>query len=486
MKILSLIKKVSNNKVFIYMITRYFVYFLQFLTTLLIANKLGPYFMGIWGFIVLLISYFHQCHFGIANSLNVLIVQHKNDNNYCTDIIGNSFILTGYLSILVIVVYFASSLLDISIFKKYQVDSFFLFICIIAILQYVNLVVINVFRVQNRLIHVSFCQSIIIVLNFVGIFFLSGMNLLYYFIFGHLFGNIIILFLAFKSGIIPKIHQIQARFKTQKIILNKGLMLFLYNSCFMFIIVSIKTIISSNYDVKEFGIFAFSFTLGQSVVLLLDTFSFILFPKLIDKLSSSDYSKVKNTIHTIRVGYISTAHLLVYIALIIFPYFLHYFPKYSGSLTTLNLIVLTILMNVNHFGYSSLLIARNKEKTSATISLISLAINIGLGLLFAKIFKVEFSYVIIATMLTYVFFCYVIMLEGIKLINIKNHSYVIKNFFPIRLFLPFLFAFLISIFQYDQYIWIPLFLFLILNISEIKEILDLVKKVVYHPNLINV
>ncbi len=92
--------RIAKNKIFVYMATRYIIYFIQFLTTLLIAAKLGPYYMGIWGFILLLINYFSQLHFGIANSLNVFLVHHK--DNYTRDsYIVNSLILILYLSLIV-------------------------------------------------------------------------------------------------------------------------------------------------------------------------------------------------------------------------------------------------------------------------------------------------------------------------------------------------------------------------------------------------
>ena len=40
-----------KNKVFVYLFTRYFTYGLQFIMSLIIAVRLGPYYLGIYGYI---------------------------------------------------------------------------------------------------------------------------------------------------------------------------------------------------------------------------------------------------------------------------------------------------------------------------------------------------------------------------------------------------------------------------------------------------
>ena len=74
----------------------------------------------------------------------------------------------------------------------------------------------------------------------------------------------------------------------QGAILKKGLLLFLYNTCFYFIIISVRTIISGNYEVEEFGLFSFSFTLAHAVMLLLESLMFVIFPKMIGKMTGDN------------------------------------------------------------------------------------------------------------------------------------------------------------------------------------------------------
>lgn len=480
------IKGLIHNKITIYMVSRYIVYFIQFLTTLLIAAKLGPYYMGIWGFLLLLINYFAQIHFGIANSLNILLVHHKGNKTECDIYIANAIVLTVFLSSAVGLFYLYYRIFGIPLFDKYHINDFFIWICLIGVLQYFNMLAINVFRVKNMLNHVTFSQSIIILINFLGVILFDGKSLINYLIIGYIVGNILILFLSGISNCIPKANNFLISIPIQFEIAKKGIMLFFYNSCFYFIVLSIKTIVSKYYEVKEFGMFAFSFSLGQAVMLLIGAFSFIVFPKLIDNLSSSNYDEVKKTIAKVRVGYITSAHLIVYTALMLFPLLLLFIPQYFGALKVLNLIALTTLLDANSFGFSTLLLARNKERTSALISIVSLGVNIMLGLFLAKIIHVEFSYVIFATMITYIIFSFSVTRYGAKLIGINKWSYTLRNGFPTKLLLPYLSAICLSVMQMSILLFVPLFVCVCLNYKEIKQAFRIVNRLLTKPSLINV
>ena len=95
---------IIRNKVVLYLVTRYLTYFVQFITALFIANKLGPYYLGIWGVYLLVLNYLCNLNFGINNSLNILIVQNINNNSQKEEYIRNSFFLVSLLSILIIII----------------------------------------------------------------------------------------------------------------------------------------------------------------------------------------------------------------------------------------------------------------------------------------------------------------------------------------------------------------------------------------------
>ena len=143
-------------------------------------------------------------------------------------------------------------------------------------------------------------------------------------------------------------------------------------------------------------------------------------------------------------------------------------------------------MNIISSGYTSLLIAHNKEKVSAMISLVALLINIVLGLFFVKVVKVEFSYVIIATLLTYLIFSFLCVWKGRAIICQPSVLYTLKVFFPIRLLIPYLGALFIAILKLEYLIWMPLALYLILNWSDLKTMKSMVLKIINNPNIVDI
>ncbi len=479
------IKDIIKNKVLFYLCSRYITYAVQFFTSFVIAAKLGPYYMGIWGFILLLLQYFQQFHLGIGNSFNVLYVQHCNNQQKCDNYIANSLVLVSFLALLVVCFYLYYIIFGINRFERYHADKYILFVCIIAILQYYVQFFVNLFRVKNQLSQVTFCLSVIVFLNFGCVFFFNGENLIEWLVIGYLVGNFLCVIMAFLSGSLPRFKSVQICFRFQREILKKGIYLFLYNSCFYFIIISIRTLISGYYSVEEFGLFTFSYTLAHAILLVFEALIFIIFPKVISKLSSDNIDEVKSTQKMLRVSYITSAHCLIYIALIIFPLVVILMPKYIGAVTCMNLIALTVLMSSSSFSYMELLISRNKEKILAGISALSLLINVVLGFLFVVILNVSFSYVIIATLITYYFYTLAIVYLGSKIVKRNCFINIVKEHMSFRLWLPYICAVLIASLQIEYMIWFPLVIFLILNRKEFYIIKDVVMKIIVKPESVN-
>ena len=476
---------VLKNQMFFYLASRYVTYAVQFITSLVIAAELGPYYMGIWGFILLLLQYFQQFHFGIANSFNVLYVHHRKEKMECDNYIGNSLILVSYLVLGVVCFFLYYHVVGISSFEKYHADKFFLWICLIAILQYYVNFFINLFRVKNQLNHVTFCQSVVVVLNFICVFFFQGEHLIFSLIAGYVIGNLLCVTLAFVSGILPPIGGFQISTNYQIEILRKGIYLFLYNSCFYFIIISIRTIISGHYAVEEFGMFTFSFSLAHAFLLIIEAMSFVIFPKVLGKLSSNNTQEIEGTITLFRNSYITSVHALIYLALVCFPVLLILFPQYKDCLISMNLIALTILMNTNSCGYMELLIAHNKEKTTAFLSAGALGINCLLALFMVNVLQVSFSYVIIATMITYLLFSLSVVYYGQRLLGTSKIKVFFTLYFPIRLFLPYMLSILFTLLDCTNWMAISLLLFLVLNYSTLRSIINVIKTIMAKPNVIN-
>lgn len=480
---MSKLSNIFNNKIIIYITSRYAVYGLQFITTMVLAGKLGPFYMGVYGFLQMILMYLTHINFGIPNSLNVLLVHNKDNEELSDSYIGNSLLIISGLSLLVGLFYYYYRIFGIASFERYQVERYIFWVFLIGILQYFNTLFQTVVRIKNKLRLLAFLQSLTILLNFFVVWFFSGETLITILVTNNLVSNIVAIFLAYRHGCFPRSSNIHIRADIISEIIKKGFFLFLYNSCFYFIVISVRTIISSNYTIEEFGKFTFSYSVGNALLLLSGAISTIVFPKMINKLSSKSLEEVDQVLTTVRVSYISATYFIVFLAMPFFPVLLQFLPKYRDAIYVLNLVALAVLINTNSFGYSTLLIARNKENYSAIISMISLIINVGLALLLAKVLHVGYGLVILSIMFTYLFFTFVTTFIGTRVIGQFSLRRVLLDTFPVRLLIPYLAALTFSIYEMEAYIFVPLLLYVLLNRKDILLIVKYLKSMISNQNL---
>lgn len=480
-RIISLLK----NKALYYVVSRYVTYGIAFINSLLIAAKLGPYNMGVWGFLLLIINYFAQIHFGIGSSLNVLIVHNLNDENGKSRYINNALVLTSFLSVVVILLYVFSRLYNFQIIEQYQAEKYLWMIAAIAIMQYFNIVFVTLLRIHNMIGRVAICQASQILLQLLCISLFNGENLVYSLVCSYLFANIINGIIAITARILPKFILSDISIRVQHEIIKKGLFIFIYNSCFIFIVLTIRTLVSKYYSVSDFGIFTFSFSVANSLILVLDSLSFLIYPKMIHKLSSSDSTVVSNTISNLRTYYISAANFLVFIALLLFPLLLYFLPQYKSGLMVLNTISLATLVNAFSFGYTSMLVAKNQEKFLALSSLFVLIINIAIAIFMIKVLEVPFQFLSIAMMISYSVFCVITINKGRNVIKANDVYINNENKVLIKIGIPLLVAIIISFFHFEHLLFIPLILYLILDYKDIIKIYSLVKNIIRNPEIFN-
>ena len=481
-----MLSSILKNKIVVYLASRYGTYALQFFISLIIAAKLGPYYMGLYGVVLLIIGYFAQFHFGIANSLNILLVHNKENREKYNNYVANSLILVAVLGGIIVLLFLYYWIFGIGYIKELMVENYLPYICAIAVLEHFDGVFTNVLRVKNYVTQITIIQSLNVLCNTAVVCFFGGKDLVLALVISLLVSNVLKAIIAVYCKILPKIKDFQISNQTQKEILSKGFCLFIYNSCLMFVLIAVRTLISGNYTLEQFGYFTFSFTIANAVMLLLDSLAFIIFPKLIDVLSSKDMKKVNNSMSLIKDLYISTAHMFIYIAMLLFPVLLWFMPQYKDALTSMNLIALTVLMSTNTFGYSTFLLAQNKEKIAAILAFSTMVISVCAGLLFVKVLHVEFDQVILSTLITYLIYSIACMAVGEGIIGENGFLASLKSAFPIRLFIPFSVALVLAILKMETMLFIPIVLYVVLNVRTIKTIYSYVRQLLNNPNITDI
>lgn len=476
-----------KNKIFIYIGSRYLTYALQFVLSLLIAQRLGPFYMGVYGMINLILGYFGQTNFGIQHALNVVLVHNKNDVEAGDRYTYNALMLYTYQNILIVIGSVIVSVFHGDVWGDYDLTRYFPLIIITAVVIYYKFVLVTVLRVRNQINALSLTGTIPVLLDLVVVWFFEGEKLVLALTIVGLIGCLITMYVCVKKGVLPKKISRGVSFQCQKTLMSKGLNLFLYNSCFYFIIMSIRSIVSSNFSVQEFGYFTFSFTLANAALMLLDSINAIIFPKTLDVLSVESNEQKINVLEKMRVAYISTSHCMIYLAMLFFPLIVWAMPKYKEALPTMNMIAMAVLVNTNSYGFTSLLIAQNKEKISARISLIALIINVALGIVLVKVFNVDLSKTIIATLISYLVFSFLAAYEGYKLLRGKGSLlFTLTHFFPYKMLIPYLVAFVIAFFNVEFLIFIPFVLYVILNYSDFAFLIKIAMKFIKEPNVIDI
>lgn len=485
-KILDFTKKAFTNPAILYVISRYGTYIIQFVNSLFIAVSLGPYYLGIWGFINLVIGYIGQLNLGISHSVNVIISLEKQNDQYVKKIIGNGITMIFLLSLIVILFLMIGKFGLIELGNRYDFSKYTIPVTIIALLTHINGYFANIFRVFGKIHAIAINQSLYPVIVLFLIPFFKGEKLLW----AMLYANSAAFVFSFMIYIIKVPVKIKPIFewKIVKYIQIKGWHLFIYNTSFHLILLSTKSFISGNYEVKEFGYFTFSYTLANVVLLLLNSVSFLIFPKLLNRFANSANEHIIKILSSVRSAYISLSHLLIHFIIMLFPLFLLFFPDYNTSSYVFKFTALTVVLYTNSFGYQGLLMAKGKEKLIALIAFSALILNIAIAALLVFLLKVPFSMVILSTMLCYLIYVYIIGLYGRGILGLKTNFFsVLKDVYPWRMMLAFILSLILSLLEVPEiYFTIPFVIYIIFNYSDVLKVKDVLLRVIKNPNFINI
>ncbi|HEX2394115.1 MAG TPA: oligosaccharide flippase family protein, partial [Bacteroidales bacterium] len=353
-KLLTVLNQAVKNKVLQYLLSRYVTYIIQFFNSILIAIYLGPYYLGVWGFISLIIQYLDQINLGIPHAANSMIAINKNRQWYIEKTIGTSITMLTLLSAVVVIFFTADVFLNFGIGDKFNFSQYTLLVVLIGILAYFNSLFSHVFRVYGRITEIAISQSALPVIMLLAVIIFKEKNLLWALIVAYLLSFLLtIIIYTLRSPVRIRPVFIMRLAKTIQV---RGWHLFVYNASFYLIIISTKSFISGYYTVEEFGIFTFAFALANAILLLLQSFSFLIYPKLLNRMASALNGKVASLLNDLRDIYVTTSHLLIHLAILIFPLFLLLFPKYDQAGRAFNLAALTVVLYTNSFGYSGLFV----------------------------------------------------------------------------------------------------------------------------------
>lgn len=477
-------KNIVSNKIFTYTISRYGIYALQFFNSLAIAVLLGPEFLGVWGFVTLVIQYFSQLNFGISYAFNNLSAINKSHEPFVSDLLGKSIILLSILSILFSMVFAIRYSFDLNFGAKYNFANYSFSVFLIAILGNFTTLYTNVFRLCNRLIEITLSQALPPLLMFVFTLFLKGERLLEWLVYSNVISFAIsTIIFVLRSPLKPSFKLNVVKFKR---IIKIGINLFIYNSSFYFLIISTRSIISWYSSTREFGRFSFSFSMASTVLLLLDSVNFLIYPKLLNRLGNANNDEANRIIKRTRLVYIYLSQILIHTANLVFSISLIYFVEYRGSEKLFGFVSITLLVYTNSFGYATFLIAKGREKLMGGLAIMALVVNV--GLCYGLSLVMSFEYIILGTLISYIAYVFTVNAMALKYMKLPG-SFVqlLSHSFPLETIVPSFISLVVSVTHPVPAMYIiPIIVFGLLGLKNFRSVLNELRLVFSNKKLLEI
>ena len=480
------ISTILKGKVSVFVLSRYMTYGVAFIKGIFIAAVLGPYYYGIWGFIVLVSRYLAYTQMGLHNSLNVFLSSsERSDHENASQITSAAFVVNGIIVLILITAAITLKALNIEIVPKYSFNKYGLLVITMVALQHFYNLFINIYRSYGYLFKIALTQFLLQAALLSIIFIFKDENL----IAALLWMNIFVYAFAICIFSIRGPVKIRVNFDWTmiKAIVTRGVQLFVYNTSYYLIMVSSRTIVSFSYEVEELGYYTFANSIAIVTHMAFSTIAWVLFPKILYKLRSGiSNAKAKALVDEIGSLCVMANFLAIFIAITFFPGLIHFLKQYVPCTTTFAFLVLTQGILAYCFGYAHLAIARKHEMKLSLYGGITILINVCLALLFSLVLKLPFFYVAFGTLISVIFYVIMVHKLGYSILGDPKSVFdILSGMFPVGILVPFVVVLLGNFSRHSIYCNIVgLSLFIILNWKILINGFDRGKLIFTKPNMV--
>lgn len=479
------LKKLLSNKIMLYIGTRYALFGLQFVVSLYVVCRLSKFEYGMWSFFSMLVAILGNFHFGFGNALNILLVQHKDDQKLCSAYISNGLYMVGATCLIPLGLIVAVECFHLRYFENYRLGHNVFLAAVAVAAGYFCNYLSNVFRARNRILELAIFQSLPTLASAAMVVLFRGERLLQFLFVGVALSytlSLIVFLVRRDFALDPKF-----RSDISVQIFRKGMLLFLNNAAFLFILLSTKMLVSMYYSVEEFGSFALGYNLANVAVLLSNAIMLLVYPRMVDRLKGSDRGSNRRAIEFIRKVYITFAHGMLYAALIGFHLLFILIPKYQSSYRPMVMIVMVLLVYTNVSGYNTFLAAQNREKILSNFALAALVFNVAIVWVLIRFARVPFDLVAGGTFAAYTLYVLAIALYSMRMLEDRAPLWKkLLELFPLGLLIPAVFTMVLFCFRDDRLFMLCLPVFLVLNVKDIFGIVTLVRQLLVDPRMIDV
>jgi len=470
-----------KSSVFKFIFTKYLAFGIQLINSFLIAKYLGVFYFGLYGFFSLVLSYLLYGNFGVNYSINVIVSQDVKAIEKNSAYFSQAIIFTVFMYLIFFLVYILLKFaFSFNYFEEYLFDKYFYVTILIALLQNINNTYVSIYRIYNKLDAVNYFYLTLPTINLIMILFFNDITLFWSLIFANVFANIVNLYIFSNKS--PITFNFKFNFYVCRIIIVRGFYLLLFVLSSVLLINIVKSVIVANYNIEEFALFTFSISFVASSIMLIESINFLFFPKMLNKFSKLNTSnEIQDLLTKIRELYLPIVIFTLFGTIMILPLVFKFLPKYYGAFTTIGFLSLYQLFNANNFGFTTLLLQKNKENYVTLIGFFTIGLFVLFSFIGIKYFKVDFS--VIGLILAFVMMInnFLVFYFGSKIVLLKTDLYlIIKDSLNIKYILPFLLC--VMLLQINKnYLFVLLFFiaFILLNykilIKNVKFAVNLIK-----------
>ena len=219
----------------------------------------------------------------------------------------------------------------------------------------------------------------------------------------------------------------------------------IYNSSYYLIMVSSRTVISLDYEVKELGYYSFANSFAHVTFMGLSSIVWIIFPKMLYKLKKgTSNDKAKALLGQTLPLYVMANFFCIFSIITLFPFLIKFLKQFEGATSTFVFLVLSQGILAYCFGYSELAIARKKEMKLSVYGFLTIFINVCIAIFFSRVLKLPFYYIALGTLISVAYYAAMVRRLGNRILDDQQSlAEILKSMFPFRITVP-LFLFLVG------------------------------------------
>lgn len=456
--------RVFGKEDVIFVFFRYLSFGIMGIRGLIFAYVLGPYFLGIYGYLMLYQQYLSYSNLGLQYSVNTEMALSLNEmarRKVINSALTGTAIIAGVLLIIFSVVFF----LKIQLFPYKDSHRYVFILFCLTIFSNFQQIFVNYFRAIKRLRPILISELITAVSSLCVIPFYTGIDLIN----AIFFAWIISIFFSLLFFIKNYDYKISFGLSHFQYLLKTGFPILIYVFSYYLMGLVVRSLIGSFYSVSVMGYFSFATNITTAIMLGIDTITWIIFPTLIGKLG--DHTLDKGALSKYLIEFTNKLVILVIIIVSLsiasLPILFYFLPKYIPIEYSLVILLVNQIVFNSGFAFVSLCIARKMHTKMALISLISVIIGGIICFIFCH-YKLQYIWLVVSNIIASLCFVNILIYFISKEFEL-SYKELIKSF---DWFIQSIFILIIVASIFESYLFTIVLLIIIL-LYKSKSVLDL-------------